>query len=107
MKLAIIISTKNAETSWNAFRLANFSLDKGDEVKIFLIGEGVEYEKSNSEKFNIKKQVEKFLQSKKGQILACGTCIKVRQQKESKTCPINSLNDLYLLIKESDKIVSF
>jgi len=107
MKLAITISTKNTETNWNAFRLTNFSLDKGDQVKIFLIGKGVEYEKSSSEKFNIKKQVEKFLQSKKGQILACGTCIKARQQKESKTCPINSLKDLYLLIKESDKIISF
>lgn len=60
MKLVIIISTPNAETNWNVFRLANFALRQGDEVKIFLIGEGVEYEKGSSEKFNIQEQVENF-----------------------------------------------
>jgi uncharacterized protein involved in oxidation of intracellular sulfur len=107
MKLAIIISTKNAETNWNAFRLANFAIQKGDEVKIFLIGEGVEYEEESSEKFNIRQQVEKFLQSKKAQILACGTCLKVRNQESTMTCPINGLKDLYVLIEESDKIITF
>lgn len=107
MKLAIIISTKNPETNWNALRLANFTIQEGDKVKIFLIGEGVEYEKGSSEKFNIQEQVEKFLASPKAQILACGTCIKARNQKETKSCPINNLKDLYAIIKKSDKIITF
>ncbi|PJE75618.1 sulfur reduction protein DsrE, partial [Candidatus Uhrbacteria bacterium CG10_big_fil_rev_8_21_14_0_10_48_11] len=37
MKIGIIISQTNPETVWNVFRLANFSLKQGDEVKIFLI----------------------------------------------------------------------
>lgn len=49
MKLAIIISTNNSETNWNALRLANFAIKRGDEVKIFLIGQGVEYESGNSD----------------------------------------------------------
>ena len=53
MKLGIIISQTNPEINWNTFRLANFAIKQDDEVKIFLIGEGVEYEKSSSEKFNI------------------------------------------------------
>lgn len=107
MKLAIIISTKNPETNWNALRLANFVVSKGDEAKVFLIGEGVEYEKGNSEKFNIQEQVERFLVSPNAQILACGTCLKARNREGTKTCPINTLEDLYYLIKESDKIVAF
>ena len=106
MKLGIILSTKNAETNWNAFRLANFALEAGDEVKVFLLGEGVEYEKGSSETFNIIEQVKKFL-SNKGCILACGTCIKSREQDGTATCPINTLNDLYDLINGSDKVVNF
>ena len=48
MKLAIILSTNNTETNWNALRLANIALSKGDIVTIFLLGEGVEYEKNSS-----------------------------------------------------------
>ena len=107
MKLAIIISTADAETNWNAFRLANLALEQNDEVKVFLIGKGVEYEKSASEKFNINEQVEKFLGFAKAGILACRTCLEIRRQKETKTCPMNSINDLYSLIKESDKIINF
>ena len=80
---------------------------KNDEVKIFLMGEGVDYEKSTNEKFNIQEQVEKFLQSDKAKILACGTCIKSRNRDGSTTCPINTMKDLYDIIKESDKIITF
>ncbi|PIU14273.1 sulfur reduction protein DsrE [bacterium (Candidatus Gribaldobacteria) CG08_land_8_20_14_0_20_39_15] len=107
MKLAIIISTGNLETNWNALRLANFAAKQGDEVKIFLVGQAVEYESGNSEKFNIQEQVKEFLLSEKAQILACGTCLKLRNQEAAKTCPINTLKDLYSLIKESDKILTF
>jgi len=98
MKLAIIISTDNAETNWNALRLANLAIKQKDEVKIFLLGQGVEYESGNSDKFNIQGQVEEFLLSDKAQILACGTCLKLREQATTKTCPIGTLKNLYSLI---------
>ena len=60
MKLSIILSTKNAETNWNALRLANLALNKGDEVNVFLLGEAVEYDKVDQEQFNIKEQVDRF-----------------------------------------------
>ena len=56
MKLGIVIYSNDAETVWNAFRFANFSIKKGDTVRIFLIAKGVEYEKLDSEKFGIKEQ---------------------------------------------------
>lgn len=107
MKIAIIISTTNRETNWNAFRLANFCLQQNDEVSVFLMGEGVDYEKSSNEKFDIAEQVEKFLESENAKILACGTCIKSRNQEGTMTCPLNTMKDLYDLIEVSDKIITF
>ena len=107
MKLGIIISQTNPEINWNTFRLANFAIKQDDEVKIFLIGEGVEYEKSSSEKFNIQEQIAEFLKSGKAKIFACGTCLKSRNQEATNTCPINTMKDLYALVQESDKILTF
>jgi|SRR3989344_390889 len=107
MKLGIIISQTNPETVWNIFRLANFALKQNDKVKIFLIGEGVEYETSNSEKFNITEQAIEFLKSNKAQILACGTCLKSRNQEATNACPMNTLKDLYALVRKCDKILTF
>jgi len=36
MKLAIVLSSSNVETNWNAFRLANLALGKGDTVSILI-----------------------------------------------------------------------
>jgi len=107
MKLSIILSTKNAETNWNAFRLANLALKKGDKVSIFLLGEAVEYDKVNLEKFNIKEQVDTFLQTEKATLVACGTCMNIRHQKNSTTCPIGGIEDLYALVATSDKVLTF
>lgn len=107
MKLGIIFSTNKPETNWNAFRLANFALKQGDEVKIFLVGEGVEYETGSSEKFNIQEQAVDFLKSDKAQILACGSCLMSRNQEATNTCPMNSLKDLYALVQECDKVLTF
>jgi len=107
MKLAIILSTKHEETNWNALRFANLALSKGDTVTLFLTGEGVEYEKGSSSQFNIKKQVEKFLQSENAKIVACGTCIAIRKQGSSKECPEGEIEDLYRLVSDSDKVLTF
>ncbi|OGG12514.1 hypothetical protein A2875_04550 [Candidatus Gottesmanbacteria bacterium RIFCSPHIGHO2_01_FULL_46_14] len=107
MKLGTILSTNNAETNWNAFRLANLALSKGDTVSIFLVSEGVEYQLASSPKFNIKEQVERFLSSDKAQIIACGTCLTIRKQGSTKECPEGSIEDLYRLVAESDKVLTF
>ena len=73
---------------------------------MFLTGKGVEYQKISNEKFNTIEQAEKFLQSG-GKILACGTCIKSRNQEETEMCPINTMKDMYDIIKEGDKVVTF
>ncbi len=106
MKLGIIISTNEPEVVWNAFRLGNVSLKSGHEVKIFLINKGVEIEEINNEKYNIKEQIESYMENN-GQILACGTCLKSRQKQGSNVCPISTMQELLKLIEESDKVLSF
>jgi len=106
MKLGIIIYSNDAETVWNAFRFANFSLKEGNLVKIFLLAKGVEYEALNSKKFNIKEQAKLFL-SNNGKIFACGTCLKSRESEGSQMCPISTMKDLHEIVKESDKVLSF
>jgi uncharacterized protein involved in oxidation of intracellular sulfur len=41
MKVLLIISTDDAETGYNAMRLANVAVRKGDEVSVFMLGKGV------------------------------------------------------------------
>lgn len=106
MKVGVIISSNDAETSWNAFRYANFAVGQKDEVRVFLTGKGVEYQKISNEKFNTVEQAEKFLQEG-GKILACGTCIKSRNQESTEMCPISTMKDMYEIIKESDKVITF
>ena len=62
MKLGVIISSNDAETCWNALRYANFSIGQKDEVKIFLIDKGVEYEKIGTPKYNTVEQAGNLLQ---------------------------------------------
>jgi len=105
LKIGIVLSTKEPEKAWNAFRFGNTALKAGHEVKVFLMNEGVEVEEIQDEKYNVKEQIDSFI-SNKGQILACGTCIKSRQKEESNVCPISTMQDLLKLVEESDKILT-
>jgi len=60
MKLAMVVSQTNPELVFNAFRLANFSRKEGDEVKVFLLAEGVELDGINDPKFDVRGQAGKF-----------------------------------------------
>ena len=106
MKIGLVISTNDSETVWNAFRFGNFSLGKNESVKVFLIGKGVEAESVSNDKFNIKEQMEKFVEMK-GEIFACGTCFKIRNSSGTELCPLSTMNDLYEIMKESDKLLTF
>jgi len=106
MKIGVVIASNDAETCWNALRYANFCLGQKDEVKIFFMGKGVEYQKISIDKFNTIEEAEKLIQSG-GKIYACGSCMKSREQKSSDMCPISTMKDMYDIVKESDKVVTF
>ena len=105
MRLGIIVNTNDPETAWNALRLGNTALDAGHEVSVFLMGSGVEVEEIKSEKFDVAEVLNKFI-GNKGNLLACGTCLKVRQQ-ETGVCPVSTMPQLVQLIADSDKVVTF
>ena len=42
-----------------------------------------------------------------GETLACGTCLKIRQEKASEMCPISTMQDLYTIVAESDRLLTF
>ena len=106
MKLGVIISSNDAETCWNALRYANYSVGQKDEVKVFFMGKGVEYQKVSTDKFNTIEQAEKFMQAG-GKIYACGSCITSREQEACEMCPISTMKDMYEIVKMSDKVVTF
>ncbi len=106
MKIGIVISSNDAETCWNALRYGNFALGQGDEVKVFFMGKGVEYQKISNEKFNTIEQAEKLMQAN-GTIYACGSCIKSREQKSSDMCPISTMKDMHDIVRESERVVTF
>ena len=60
MKVLFIIATDDGETIYNAMRLANVGVEKGDEVSVFMLGKGVLFEKSGNEQYDVMGQIEKF-----------------------------------------------
>lgn len=106
MKLGIVVYSNEAEAVWNAFRLGVYALGQGDSVNVFLLAKGVECESLRHNKFNVAEQMRKFAEGR-GKILACGTCLEIRNQEGSGLCPLSTMKDLYDLIRESDKVISF
>lgn len=105
-KLGIVITQSDPETVFNVFRLANYALNQKEEVSIFLLGKGVDLERIQDARFKVREQAETFLKSG-GKIMACGTCLKMHNSEGSALCPISTLKDLYELVKNSDRVVTF
>ena len=106
MKLGIILTQTDPETVLNALRLANFSLQQGDSVRIFLSGKGVELDQVMDPKFDVKGQAQAVLRAG-GQFFACGTCLKLRDSEGSEICPLSTLKDQYEIVRDSDRVLTF
>jgi uncharacterized protein involved in oxidation of intracellular sulfur len=105
MKLGMIISQTDPETVFNALRLALYSLEQGDQVRIFLSGRGVEIDQIEDPNFDVKSQAQKVL-DRGGQFLACGACLKLRNFQGSDVCPLSTLKDHYEIVRDSDRVVT-
>lgn len=107
MKLGICIYTNDPESVWNAFRFGNYAAKHSqDEVHVFLLGKGVEAESLDTEHFKIAEQME-LLVAAGGKIMACGTCLKLRQSEGSEICPISTMSDLHRMVVECEKVLTF
>lgn len=105
MKVGIILQTNDPEKVWNGLRFANASLKQQHEVKLFLLGSGVEVESIYEEGFDIQKELQEFASSR-GLVMACGTCLKTRHQDASAMCPISNMVDCVQMVEWSDKTIT-
>lgn len=105
MRLGMVITQTDPETVFNALRLALYSLQQGDTVRIFLSGKGVDIEKIDDPRFDVKGHAQKILDAG-GQFLACGTCLKLRNSEGSEICPLSTLKDHYEVVRDSDRLVT-
>lgn len=111
MKYTIVISSNDPETVWNAFRLANTSLGYDNQVSIFLLGAGVECTSIKSLKYDINEQMALFNEFG-GKLIGCGVCVESREDempfiREELSCEMGSMQTLYGLIHEADKLLTF
>ncbi len=106
MKIGMVIYSNDPETVWNAFRFGTFALKNGDSVKAFMLAKGVECDDIDTDDFKVNEQIQTFI-SEDGEILACGTCLKLRQSDGSGICPLSSMKDFYEMVRESDKVITF
>ncbi len=104
--IGMVIYSNDTETVWNALRLANYSKNQGDTVKIFLLGKGVELDSMVKTNTDLKEQADKFLDNG-GSILGCGTCLQSRKNNEPEVCKYSSLADLYRLIRKNKIVLTF
>ncbi len=60
MNMLFIISTSDGESIYNAMRLANVGVKKGDDISVFMLGKGVLFEQAGTEQFDVMEQVNQF-----------------------------------------------
>lgn len=106
MKLGMVISQTEPEAVWNALRLGNYALKEGDSVSVFLLGQGVDAIVNKVEKFNVEEQAQ-ALHDAGGRILACGSCLKIRNREGTEVCPLSTMKDLYEIVRDSDRVLTF
>jgi len=107
MKIGVILNTNDAETCWNCFRFCNEALKNSHAVKIFLLGKGVEVENVKDDGFPLLEGSIKRFVKNKGIILACGTCLQVRQKEGSMICPVSTMEEMLQIVEESAKVLTF
>ena len=103
MNVLFIISTDDSETAYNAMRLANVAVKKGDDVSVFMLGKGVLFEQISTEQFNVLEQINQY----EGDFYVWGVCMKSHGLEGSSSCPIAWMDDLYQLSMDADKVFTF
>jgi|SRR3989338_2929617 len=107
MKHGIILQSNKPEHAWNTFRFAITALKANHQVEIFLMNEGSELDTiPDSKDFDVSVKVAQF-KDLKGEIYACGACLKVRGREESKICLVSTMPDLLKMVERSGKVLVF
>lgn len=106
MKFGIILQSNKPEHIWNTFRFGITSLKAGHQVEVFLMSEGSELEiVSDTKDFDISAKITEFKEIK-GEIYACGSCLKLRGMENS-IHQVSTMPDLLKMVESSDKVLVF
>lgn len=103
--LGIVLETADPERAWNALRLGITALEDGIDVSVFLLGEGVEAEEITDDEFDVRDRLEAF-DGAGGELLACGTCLEIRNSEGSDVCPVSTMSDLLDVVTTSDRVLT-
>lgn len=111
MKILCVISSNDSETVWNAFRFANSALAYDNQISIFLLGKGVEAASVSTLQFDVHEQMGLFGDGG-GTLIGCGVCCESRKDEmpslqDELKCEMGSMQQLYALVAESDKVLTF
>jgi len=111
MNIVCIVYSNDPETVWNAFRFANSCLAYDNQVNVFLLGKGVEAANVSTLQFDVQEQMDIF-RGNKGAMVGCGVCCEIRKDelpllKEQLGAEIGSMQQLYAMVAEADKILTF
>ena len=104
--IGIVLYSNDVETVYNAIRLAAYSQEWDNQVQIFLLGKGVELERLMTESKDIKEKVDEFIELG-GVIMGCQTCFKSREIDGTKICKVSCIQDLYVLVKKNQIVLTF
>ena len=111
MKITVIIYSDDAETVWNGFRFATTSMVYDNDVTVFLLGKGIEAKTVGTLKYDVREQIDLYIESG-GKMIGCGVCCESRKEEmplleQELDCELGSMQQLYTLVSESDKVLSF
>ena len=106
MKMGVIIYSNDPETVWNAFRFGNFCQAWGDDATIFLLGKVGECKALDTDTFKVNEQLQTFIDAD-GKVFACGTCLEMHQLQAPEAFTVATMKDMYEIVKESDRVITF
>lgn len=106
VRIGIVLTSNDPETAWNALRYACFAQQTEKQVRVFLLGQGVEVESIDTEHFSVSEELRRFI-GLGGAVFACGTCMKSREIAATAACPVSTLSDLHAIVAESDRVLTF
>lgn len=111
MKVLCIIYSNDPETVWNAFRFANTALGYDNQVDVFLLGKGVEAAGISTLQFDVQEQMNLYRENG-GRMTGCGVCCETRTDempflKEQLNCEMGSMQQMYVLMTEAEKVLTF
>jgi uncharacterized protein involved in oxidation of intracellular sulfur len=114
VKTLIILSNPpydGSDIAWNALRLAGAAVDRGHDLRLFLINDGVDAARPAPEgaEFALSDMVTELTQ-KGAEVLLCGTCMNrcgLSDADAVEGTERGSMDDLVTWMEDSDRVVSF